>query len=220
MNYALIQDVIALVKDFEALSANPDADINMFKRWVAAECLNQQKLEPDWEGKADGRSPESMINTSIVHLNRYARTYSKSVIFGSPFSTQEDFIYLIVLKACGAMSKMELIKRNIQDKPVGMQIISRLLRQGWVEQRNSETDKRSKVVKITQKGIDTLEKQMDKIRQATSIVTGDLTYDEKMELIRLLNKLRDFHHPIYSQHLEPDMLLEEALKKKSVQTLN
>ena len=170
---------------------------------------------PDWEGKENGRSAESVINTLIVHMNRYAKSYSKSAILGSDFSTQEDFIYLINLKAFGEMTKMELIKKNVHEKPVGMQIISRLITQGWIEQSNSIIDKRSKVISITSKWLASFENQIGKIRKATEIVTGDLTHGEKMELIRLLHKLNDFHQPIYEQNIETEYLLEEALKFKN-----
>src|SRR5690606_21391234 len=126
--------------------------------------------------------------------------YSKSAIFDSDFSTQEDFIFLINLKAFGEMTKMELIKKNVQEKPAGMQIINRLIAQGWVVQKDSEIDKRSKVISISKKGLDALDTHMAKIRQATTIVTGNLTYIEKMELIRLLNKLNDYHLPIYEKN--------------------
>src|SRR5690606_34044735 len=144
----------------------------------------------------------------------YAKNYSKSAIFGSEFSTQEDFIYLINLKAHGQMTKMELIKKNVHEKPAGMQTINRLISQGWVNQTASETDKRSKILTISSKGIAVLENQMDKIRKASDIVTGDLTHTEKMELIRLLNKLNDFHQPIYDQNIEPENLLHEVSKVK------
>ncbi|MES2382003.1 MAG: MarR family winged helix-turn-helix transcriptional regulator [Bacteroidota bacterium] len=219
MNYQLMKDAVDLIKEFENTnfeSKQYSGDVNGFKQWMlktfTAETFTP---EPDWEGKANGRSPESVINTLIVHMNRYAKNYSKSAIYGSEFSTQEDFIYLINLKAFGNMTKMELIKKNIQDKPVGMQTINRLIEQGWVKQQDSETDKRSKVISITPKGLKALEKQMDKIRQATHVVTGDLTHTEKMELIRLLDKLNDFHNPLYNQNLEPEKLLEEALKSKN-----
>lgn len=148
----------------------------------------------------------------IVHLNRYAKSYSKSAIFGSNFSTQEDFTYLINLKAFGEMSKMDLIKKNVHEKPVGMQIINRLINQGWIEQRNSKIDKRSKVISISEAGLEALGNQMDKIRKATAIVTGNLSQNEKMELIRLLNKLDDFHRQIYNKNIDTENLLEEAFK--------
>ena len=145
-------------------------------------------------------------------LNRYAKSYSKSAIFGSNFSTQEDFTYLINLKAFGEMSKMDLIKKNAHEKPAGMQIINRLINQGWIKQRKSKTDKRSKVISISETGLQALGNQMDKIRQATSIVTGNLSQNEKMELIRLLNKLNDFHQQIYDRNIDTENLLEEAFK--------
>lgn len=211
MNYHILKDLLPLLEEFESqLSTSYSNDINGFKLWVFDNMKDevQSVEEPHWEGKEFGRSPESLISTMIVHLNRYAKTYSKSAMHDSGFSTQEEFIYLINLKAYGAMSKMELIKRNIQDKPVGMQIINRLIHQGWVDQQDSEWDKRSKIIQITNKGLNDLDKQMSKIRQATEIVTGDLSRNEKMELIKLLNKLNDFHQPIFSKNINSAELLD------------
>src|SRR5690606_15898083 len=99
MNYKLIKDIINLVEEFEDQmpSASYNADVEGFKQWLQAgkSGLIAQAEEPYWEGKENGRSPESTINTLIVHMNRYAKTYSRSAISDSDFSTQEDFIYLI-----------------------------------------------------------------------------------------------------------------------------
>lgn len=218
MKYDLVKEVINLLEEFERDNFSHKIyshDIHGFKSWIVNHHKNEEeKIEPHWEGKEQGRSAESVISTLIVHMNRYARSYSKSAIFGSDFSTQEDFIYLINLKAFGEMTKMELIKKNVHEKPAGMQIINRLIAQGWVQQSDSETDKRSKVLKINEAGLHVLEQQMDKIRKASDIVTGDLTRQEKMELIRLLNKLDDFHQPIYAKNMEPQHLLDEVLKAK------
>lgn len=214
MNYRLVKDVIDLVQEFEIETNNNnhfEISVEGFKNWISTN-NNTIVNEPNWEGKENGRSAESVINTLIVHLNRYAKSYSKSAIFGSNFSTQEDFTYLINLKAFGEMSKMDLIKKNVHEKPVGMQIINRLINQGWIEQRNSKTNKRSKVISISETGLQALGNQMDKIRQATSIVTGNLSQKEKMELIRLLNKLDDFHQEIYDKNIDTENLLEEAFK--------
>lgn len=215
MNYDLIKEVLDLVQEFDAQNQENleySMDIEGFKQWVAhSEGMNTVEEDPDWEGKDKGRSPESVINTLIVHMNRYAKSYSKSAIHNSDFSTQEDFIYLINLKAFGAMSKMELVKKNVQEKSAGMQIINRLIRQGWVNQTDSEIDKRSKLIEVNEKGLAVLEKQMDEVRDATRIVTGDLTHKEKMQLIVLLKKLDDFHEPIYLKNLDPSELLNEVM---------
>lgn len=214
MNFQLIKDVVELIEEFEKENlCNSNASIDDFKSWIVLNHQENITNNPNWVGKENKRSPESVISTLIVHMNRYAKSYSKSAILGSDFSSQEDFIYLINLKAFGEMKKMDLIKKNVHEKPVGMQIINRLIAKGWVHQSSSLTDKRSKVIKITEKGREVLENQMDKIRQATELVAGNLTYDEKMDLIRLLNKLEDFHQSIYEKNIESEYLLKEAFKR-------
>lgn len=219
MKYNTLRDVINLLEEFEAENLKTKKysdDVEGFKKWTVINYKSEDsaQTEPYWEGKENGRSAESAIATLIVHMNRYGRSYSKSAIFGSDFSTQEDFSYLINLKAFGEMTKMDLIKRNVHEKPTGMQIINRLVAQGWVDQTDSDTDKRSKVLKINSKGLEILDNQMNKIRKATQIVSGDLTHNEKMELIRLLNKLNDFHQPIYAKNIETESLLNEVLNKE------
>ncbi|WP_234110421.1 MULTISPECIES: MarR family winged helix-turn-helix transcriptional regulator [Chryseobacterium] len=213
MNYRLIEDVIDLVQQFEVENKdteNYEVSVDGFKNWIS-NGINAVPQEPEWEGKDRGRSAESVINTLIVHLNRYAKSYSKSAILGSDFSTQDDFIFLINLNAFGEMSKMELIKKNVHEKPVGMQIINRLIGLGWIEQRESTADKRSKLISVSEKGLAALEKQMDKIRQATTVVAGNLSRNEKMQLIGLLQKLDDFHQQIYEKNKKTELLLNEAL---------
>lgn len=219
MNYNLAKDVIQLLEQFDSENKKLQytSDIEGFKTWVQH---HQNKKTPTqknivWEGKESGRSPESVISTLLVHMNRYAKTYSKSAIAGSEFSTQEEFIYLINLKSFGEMSKTELIKKNIQDKPVGNLIITRLIKNEWVKQTDSKTDKRTKIIAITQKGLDALEKQMTNIRNATKVVSGNLTEDEKYELIELLNKLDHFHNPIFGRNIESANLIDTVFREYS-----
>jgi len=211
MNYQLINDVINLVEQFENQKNRnkfPET-IDGFKQWMVSNDLQtHQPLDITWIGKDNGRSADSTISTLLVHMNRFAKIYSKAAMKNSDFSTQDEFIYLINLQAFGEMTKMELIKKNRHDKPAGMQIINRLIKQGWVQQTNSEKDKRSKLISITSFGEGYLANHMGKIRQATQIVTGDLTPNEKNTLIYLLQKLENFHIPIYENHIEKENLLD------------
>lgn len=217
MNYKLTKDAIQLLEQFD--SENKDSqytpDVEGFKCWIYDQYNNIKPSERNisWYGKENGRSPEGVISTLLVHLNRYAKTYSKSAIAGSEFSTQEEFIYLINLKTFGEMTKIELIKKNIQDKPVGNLIINRLIKNGWVKQVNSKTDKRTKIISITELGLQTLEKQMYKIRTASKIVSGNLTQDEKYTLIELLSKLDHFHNPIFGRNIDSKDLIETVYRE-------
>ncbi|WP_313373843.1 MarR family winged helix-turn-helix transcriptional regulator [Chishuiella sp.] len=216
MKYKIIKDVIDLVEEFESeqnCSETYENNVNGFKQWIADNYIKQDIEEPCWERKEYGRSAESIINTQIVHMNRYAKSYTKSALFNSDFATQEDIIYLINLNSYGEMTKTELIRKNVHEKPAGVQIINRLIKQGFVIQSDSNTDKRSKHINITEKGKIALENQMSNIRQASKIVTANLTKEEKMELIRILNKLEEFHQSIYDKNIATEHLLNEAIKE-------
>lgn len=217
MNYNLTKDVITLIEQFDIANTNKaySSDINGFQRWVAENYTQtDDDRNAEWEGKENGRSVDSIISTLLVHMNRFGKSYSKAAILGSEFSTQEEFIYLINLKAFGQMTKMDLIKKNVQEKPAGMLTINRLMLKEWITQESSEEDKRSKLISITTKGLEVLEQQMSKIRQATSIVSGNLSSSEKLELIKLLHKLNTFHQDIYDKNIDTEHLLEEAIAYK------
>ena len=213
MNYNLVIEILKITEEFELNTTKKNASIDDFIKWIAQNKYKEDISEPDWDGKENGRSPESIINTLIISMNRYAKFYSKSILQGSDFASQEDFIYLINLKALGSMSKMQLIKKNLQDKATGIQIINRLLKNEWIEQKSSIEDKRSHLIQITTKGKEYLELSMQKIRKATNIVAGDLDYQEKMQLIYLLNKLDKFHNKIYFENQTTEDLLENVTNK-------
>lgn len=196
MYYDLITDLIDLVKLYEKECPDQGQDVALFGQWLSEHFRRNGRMninEPEWKGKSNGRSPDSVINTSLVHLYRYAKLQAKSAIVNTDFSTPDDFIYLITLVSFGSMTKTALIKMNVHEKSAGIQIVNRLINNGLVEQTGDNTDKRTKRIHITSKGIELLNASMQNIRTATRSVTEPLSYHEKMDLIRLLTKLENFH---------------------------
>lgn len=129
MNYRLLEEVIHLMENFEKdTPTGPySGSVEGFKKWVYRKISleNSTIEEPSWDGKENGRSPDSTINTLLIHMNNYAKTFSKSAIENSDFSTQEEFIFLINLKAYGAMSKMALIRKIFKiSQPVYKSLIA------------------------------------------------------------------------------------------------
>lgn len=213
MNYELLHEVINLVEEFETNNSigNYNNNIDNFKSWISYQVsLNDVNCSATWQGKDNGRSIDSVINTLIVNMNRYAKSYSKSAIYNSQFSTQEEFIYLINLKAFGKMSKIELIKKNVHEKSIGIKIIDRLIKHNWILQEDSLEDKRTKILSITEEGIRTLESQMQRIRKASKIVTGNLSEIEKIQLMKLLQKLDSFHQSIYDDQISTELLIDHV----------
>lgn len=216
MNFDLIKAVVELVQQF--MEQNEDKvqysnDLQGFTEWINASSKSYSEQEyPDWVGKELGRSSDSIINTLLIRMGRYAKTYSRS-IGNSVFSSQDDFIYLISLKTMGAMAKMELIRYNASEKSSGVLIINRLIRNGWAEQTASQKDRRNKHIQITEKGLSVLDEHMDEIRKASRVVVGNLNHSEQMLLIAILSKLDEFHDSFYSMNIEATDLLDIVYKR-------
>ena len=216
MKVSLAKDVLDLLDQFQSTTADSkvyNKDIEGFKHWIVDKYGQDfHAHQPDWEGKHGGRTSESAIATMIVHMNRFGKNYFKAALQGSTFSTQEDVIYLIVLRFNKNLTKMDLIKKNVHEKPAGMQIIKRLIANGWVTQQDSAIDRRSKVLNITEKGIAALDDVMGDVRKATQLVSGNLSEEEKLQLLNLLGKLNDFHLPIYEKNISLEEILDESYK--------
>lgn len=192
------------------INAQYSPDIAGFKQWIAEEHnsgQSQTNTQLEWHGREEGRTPESVISTLIVHLNRYARRYSEAAIAGSAFTSQDDFVYLINLKAFGQMTKDTLIRSNFHDESDGMQIISRLESNGWIENAGTISDCLSDAIQISELGEKVLRIHMKQIRKATSMVAGDLSHHERIELIKILTKLELHHQAVFSQCNIKDLIV-------------
>lgn len=193
MSFSLIKELVDCVEEF-GKDVQGTGDIRDFSRWLSGKLgVESEVAEPDWEGKTNGRSIESVINTSLVHLFRYAKLYSKLAVNDSPFSTIDEVVFLLNISHFGSMPKTVLIDLNIHEKSTGIQIINRLLEKGFIVEDINELDKRSRKVGITESGKAALDKNMDKVRKASKLVVANLNQHEKLQLAGLLNKLEVFH---------------------------
>src|SRR5690606_9889622 len=134
MNYNLIKDILTLIESFEKINKNQSYQnsIDGFCQWIIDDMGPSDSSNLDWANKKNGRSVESVISTMLVHMGKYAKSYSKSAIHDSAFSTQDEFIYLITLKTFGVMTKTEFIRHNNLEIPTCMHIIIHLFNIVWV----------------------------------------------------------------------------------------
>jgi DNA-binding MarR family transcriptional regulator len=155
-----------------------------------------------YEEVENGNKIETEISILIVNMYRYARVYSKKALENTPLQTVDEFGYLATLLTYNCLKKTELIAKNIHEKPTGMEIIKRLLQNGLIDQFDDEQDKRSKLVRLNDKGKYLLYSIFDKMGKVSDIVTGDLERDEKIQLLYFLKKLDRFHHHIFTNEKE------------------
>ncbi|HLO70692.1 MAG TPA: hypothetical protein VK167_07480 [Flavipsychrobacter sp.] len=208
MPYDFLKELITLTEQYEA---EVDGKVKPTAKDFAVWLFNKTKSDPSadlrmgnepYEQVDNGNKIETEISILIVNMYRYARVYSKKALENTPLQTVDEFGYLATLLTYNCLKKTELIAKNIHEKPTGMEIIKRLLQNGLIDQFDDEQDKRSKLVKLNDKGKGLLYSIFGKMGKVSEIVTGDLETDEKIQLLYFLKKLDRFHHHIFTNEKE------------------
>lgn len=218
MNYNLLKQLISQAEAFERETpAEAQPTVADFAIWL----VNQYTLPPASKGgnlPATTDSVDIHIGILTAFLYRYTRLYSKKVLDKTLLTTLDDFTYLIMLLEDPiAPTKTALIERNIHEKTTGIEVLRRLLNNGLVEQFDDPDDRRSKRLKLTDRGRQEIRSLIPPMSQVAALVGGDLTPDEKGQLMGLLTKLHLFHNPIFlkERHTSLDELTERVKPSKN-----
>ncbi len=200
MNYPLYRQLLDLAEAFEGQhpTTDPGASMPAFAAWLHARFTPAERLEAvAREVPSPLESVESRISTLAVFLYRYARSYARIALTEAGGLGFDDFTYLCLIISRGEMSKSELITRNIHEKATGTEIIKRLLRRGYLAEKPHATDRRSKLLSLTEPGRQALFQAFGAMNQVATLVTGNLSAAERQQFSYLLHKLDAFHHPLF-----------------------
>lgn len=225
-SYALLHQLIDLVATLEAENNGREVSLQEF-----AGFLNNQMGGPLGDlaytdprfGKEEqyAQSAAFQLDNNIgrlfVYMSRYAKSYIKKTLEGTPLQTGEDFTAMAILLTHKHLSKTELINYNLQEKTSGMEVIRRLIAAGLVKQWDNTDDKRGKHVGITAEGRKLLYRVFVEMGHVSKVITGNLTIEEKLTLLHLLQKLENFH---FEQHEKKAISSKEDLKIFSQSHLN
>jgi MarR family transcriptional regulator, lower aerobic nicotinate degradation pathway regulator len=198
MDIDFLKEIIDEAALFEQ-QHNSKPDMAAFAGWLQQRHAAVEKRTAAVTSSSQ-ETTESIIGKYLIYLNRYAKSYTKKLLDGTPLTSADEFVFLIYLLNRGAATKSELIEVARLEKPTGMEVIRRLLHLQMIEQGVHESDKRSSKITLTPLGQATLMAVLDRFDQFSMLLTGNLTADEKQQLLHLLQKLEDFHMPLRIRH--------------------
>lgn len=206
MNYSIIKQILEHLEDFEKLPQKEGgASMENF-----VDYLSYSVNKPETAVEV---TEEELLNVSlsqtIAHLYRFAKSYTKIALEDSPLTTVDDFLYLGKVMELGHCTKTELIDYNVHEKTSGMEIIKRLLKNDFLTQEDDPNDGRSKRLTITLQGKREFFAALESMKKSANLVGGPLMTVEKLHLMHLLQKLHDFHKPLFAEkNTSLDAMLE------------
>ena len=202
MNTDFFIDLLHQVKEFENSEAyKPHSSLEDFRVWMNDKKYKEESPTKLFRNEQHQVSfTENEICKQVLLLGRYSKQLIRKGLGDFPELANEEFTYLYRLKDQPNLTKIQLIERNGHEKQTGTQIIKRLLEHQLIEEKNDESDKRSKRLNITEKGVDYFHRSVAKVNMTSKILAGKLENHEKEKLLELLRKLNDFHSHLYYEY--------------------
>lgn len=206
-SYQLIHQLISLVEEMEKESER-EVSVQEFTGFLLnrfgdkpGDYVNNEVRFGESESAAleIAYQLDNNIGRLFVFMSRYAKSYIKKALEGTPLQTGEEFTALAILLTHSHLSKSELISHNLQEKTSGTEVIRRLIASNLVRQWDDEKDKRSKHIAITDEGKALLYRVFTDMNNVGKMITGKLTLAEKFTLQYLLQKLENFHLEHYEK---------------------
>jgi MarR family transcriptional regulator, lower aerobic nicotinate degradation pathway regulator len=194
MTYKLVSEILQHIDAFEKKAAQKD-----MMHFVMY--LNEQYSKPDAKrAKATKKlasnvaySIEDSIGRQLVILLKYAKMHSKKILDHSALNSLEEFSFMATLLSMQPCTKTALIAALVSEKPVGIEIIKRLQAKAFVKECKIQLDKRSTQIELTNLGEKTLGALFPEMSQLSQLISGNLSLQEKITLMQILNKLELYH---------------------------
>lgn len=201
MAYKNLIEVARYLEEYEkeTLKANEGFSMGAFAFWLANKVAEKPR-EANFTKETDSINQQPIdvqISILIGRMAKFARNYSKKILSKTNLSGLDDYSFMATLMFYKSLTKSELTHHNLTESTSGADIIRRLEKHEYVEEFDDPNDKRSKRVKITEKGKKVMFMVFNEMEVASMIITGDLTDTEKLFLLKHLRKLDSFHHEIY-----------------------
>lgn len=218
MNYTLLKELLEAVQQFENEIDKPEeATLQQFGRFLA---INQQTIVKDFEElppEIDAMQEYQLnilINIMVVHLYRYAKAYSRQLQKLPDDISLEEFGYLVSLQDSGSISQTKLIELNIHEKTSGIEIVKRLIKRELLESVDNPDDKRSKLIRLTDKGLEAINTFLPRMTGLAKVVVADLDFGQKLNLLGILEHLHRFHNPLFLDKEKMENALNSAIQQQ------
>ena len=157
--------------------------LSSFAGWLTAQQSNHDTEQPH----PGEEMTELLIGMQLVNISNMLKKRLNQFVTESPFATFMDFQFLFILKEHSEMTKSELIHVNNMEMSSGIEVVKRLLKQNWIEEKANPQDKRSKLIRVNTAGEDVLLQYKDTALSIYRSYSERLNPMQKEEVLKSLS---------------------------------
>ncbi len=208
-SYRLLKDLLPYLEAFEKQGQGNDLmDFSTFLRQELLSPPLSPDEFPDFSISKNHR-PEQFseveFSTLLVDLYRFGKHYVKKALLLTEINTLEEFGFLASLIKTPGLLKTEIIHLHLMEISSGTEVLKRLIRSGFIHEKQDERDKRAKRLFLTEKGRETIVAAFYEMYKASKIIRGNLTDEELEHTTQVMEKLSAFHWQIHQRDKASDM---------------
>lgn len=184
--------LVELAKSWETFEKNnPQGNTEDFCLYYLKNKTSQD-LEPAIN-EAPIMGYTNALGVHINRLNKYMHFFARKIMKDLKVDNTEDFYYTATLYFEGRMRKSELIQKNISEITSGTNVINRLINKALIQEMPDPDDARSKLVEVTETGIQWLNDCLEEMISINKITLNILSEEEKKIAMRILEKVDRYH---------------------------
>lgn len=184
--------IVSLVNEWDAFEQkNPGAEIADFCRYYL---INEKQQDEALMVKgAKPPSDHSLLMKTIGFITYAFDVYYKAAMSQTKLPFPEAFYFLNTLRFVGQVTKTDLITQTMVEYTTGIDSIAKLVKAGYISERQHDTDKRAKLLKLTPEGEELLFSCYPFIGKATEMIFGGLDKDTVKLCISILSRVEVKH---------------------------
>lgn len=203
---------VELINEWGAFEEKyPDGTIEDFCRHYLISKRENQPVEI--AGGIRGIHTDGLLLRLIGRIAKLNMVYAQAALAGTGLIQIEEFGLLVVIKQEKNPRKTDIIHTNIQELSSGTDMLARLLKRGLIVEYTDEEDKRSKRVKLTEKGENAFMACIQNVGRMAKMMLNDMPEDDKRLCIQLLKSVDAKFSKLWFRHkgLPFDEIYEDVM---------
>ena len=119
-----------------------------FSRWMLRTFGKPQEADEH----SGSEMTDILIGMYLSNLGNLLKKAQNRFVSSTPFATFMDFQFLYILSEHQEMTKSQLISANNLEMSSGIEVINRLKRSCWIQEKPNPEDRRAKLIYVSEKG--------------------------------------------------------------------
>lgn len=170
-----------------------------FGQWLQYE--EQEKKSQEFHDRVpvESTGKDGVIGYQLGGIMSYTDTWTKLAFRNLPLVGMQDFGILKFIEITGNPSKKDIAQKAVMEASTCFEIIKRLQKNNLISENTDKEDKRIRRVSLTENGQEVLQKATNQVLKLSKFLLADLQEEEKGLMLKVLQKLNDFHYQWYHE---------------------